>query len=554
MKFSYGLAAALIGAAAIVAVQPQIAIPQEQQALNDKAIGDMARDVTVLINGQNPGSGVIIAKQGNTYYVLTAKHVVATQDEYEVFTSDAAKYPINYATVKKLPGVDLALVQFTSNKNYRVAEIGDSDKVTEGATVYTAGWPRPGRAITQAIYQITKGSVSGRPLQALEDGYGLVYTNITRGGMSGGPVLDAQGRVVGIHGRAEGEPILNPDSGNVVDVKSGFNLAIPINNFLQLAPQQGINLAYLGDTFSLDKTISGHTETVFSVAISPDGQTLASGSYDKTIKIWNRNTGKELRTLTGHSARIWQIAVTPDGQSIASSSNDATIKIWNLSSGQLLQTITNGDSGLNSSVSSIAFSPDSQILASGGYAPQRNIIKIWNKSTGKELRTLTGHSDFVNSVAFSADGQTLASGSSDRTVKIWNPNTGELLRTLTGHSSLVSSVAISSFGQIIASSSADKTIKIWNLKTGELLRTLEGHTGSVKAVAIDPYSHILASGSDDGTIKIWNLYTGQMLNSLEVRNAQRQFVPVNSLTFSNDGQFLINAVGANVNIYQVAKR
>ena len=550
MKFFYGLSAAIIGATPIIVLHQQMAVTQEQQTvLNDKAIGDMARDVTVLINGQNPGSGAIVAKQGNTYYVLTAKHVVATQDQYEIVTSDAQKYPINYATVKKLPGVDLALVQFTSNKNYRIAALGDSSQISEGATVYTAGWPRPGRAITQAIYQITKGSISGRPLQALEDGYGLVYTNITQSGMSGGPVLDAQGRIVGIHGRAEGRPIVDPDTGATVDVKSGFNLAIPIDTFIKLAPQQGINLSYLGDNFSSNKALSGHSNAVLSVAISPD-----SGSYDKTIKIWNIKTGKELRTLTGHSNRVWQIAMSMDGQNIASGSNDATIKIWNLGSGQLQQSITNGDSTSNSSVSSISWSPDNQTLASGGYAPQRNIIKIWNKSTGKELRSLIGHSDFVNCVAFSADGKILASGSSDRTVKIWNPNTGELLRTLQGHSIFISSVAISRFGQIIASGSGDKTIKIWNANTGELLRTLQGHTATVKSVAIDPYGHILASGSDDGTIKIWNLYTGQMLHSLEVRSVQRQFIPVTSLAFSNDGQTLISTAGANLMIWQVTKR
>jgi S1-C subfamily serine protease len=213
MKFSYGLSAALIGAVIAIA-QPQIAL---SQTADDQAIGRMAKDVTVVINGQNPGSGAIIAKQGNTYYVLTAKHVVATQDEYDIVTSDAQSHQLDYRTVRKLPGIDLALVQFTSDQKYRVAQLGNSDQITEGASVYTSGWPHPGRAITQRIYQITKGTISGRPLQALEDGYGLVYTNITRSGMSGGPVLDAQGRIIGIHGRAEGEPIFNPDTGTTVD-------------------------------------------------------------------------------------------------------------------------------------------------------------------------------------------------------------------------------------------------------------------------------------------------------------------------------------------------
>lgn len=552
MKFSFRELTTIIGAAAIVVVQSQIAVTQ-QQTLDDKAIGEMAKDVTVLINGQNPGSGVIISKQGNNYYALTAKHVVATQDQYEIVTSDAKIHPLNYSTVKKLPGIDLALVQFTSDQNYRVAELGDSDQISEGATVYTAGWPRPGRAIAQAIYQMTKGSISGRPLQALEDGYGLVYTNITRAGMSGGPVLDGQGRLVGIHGRAEGEPVFNPDTGATVDVKSGFNLAIPINTFLKVAPQAGVNLSYSGDNFSPDKFLSGHSQSVKSVAISPDGQTLASGSYDKTIKIWNRTTGKELRTLSGHSNRIRQVAISPDGQTLASSSDDATIKIWNISTGQLLQNITNGDSRSDSSVSSIAFSPDSQTFASAGYAPQSNIIKIWNKSTGKELRTLTGHRDFVNAVAFSPDGKTIGSGSSDKSVKLWNSETGELLRTFTGHSNWISCVAISRFGQIVASGSADNTIKIWNRNTGELLRTLEGHSDIVRSIAIDPYAHILASGSDDGNIKIWSLHTGQLLHTLEVRSPQGQIVAVNSLAFSGDGQILISNAGVGLRIWQVKR-
>ncbi|MEQ8994890.1 MAG: serine protease [Coleofasciculus sp. B1-GNL1-01] len=184
-NFFYGLSAALIGSSAIVVVQPQIAIPQtvDEQA---QAIASFARNTTVVINGQNPGSGVIVSRDGNTYYVLTAKHVVATQDEYEIVTSDGVKYSLDYGMVKKLPGLDLALVQFTSDKHYPIALVGDSDTATEGGTVYISGWPHPGRAITQRIFQITSGKISGRPLESLDNGYDLVYTNITRSGMSGG--------------------------------------------------------------------------------------------------------------------------------------------------------------------------------------------------------------------------------------------------------------------------------------------------------------------------------------------------------------------------------
>ncbi|MEW6491201.1 MAG: trypsin-like peptidase domain-containing protein [Cyanobacteriota bacterium] len=168
MKFFDGLSAALIGVA-IVVMQPQVAVPQtltgDEQAIAQgapaKPIATMAKDVTVVINGQNPGSGVIISKQGNTYYVLTAKHVVATQDQYEIITSDVTKHLLDYGTVKKLPGVDLAVVQFTSNQNYRVAELGNSDQVTEGATVYTVGWPHPGRAFSGDGQTLISGGDDG---------------------------------------------------------------------------------------------------------------------------------------------------------------------------------------------------------------------------------------------------------------------------------------------------------------------------------------------------------------------------------------------------------
>ncbi|MEQ8994888.1 MAG: serine protease [Coleofasciculus sp. B1-GNL1-01] len=170
-----GLSAALIGSSAIVMVQPQVAV---SQTLDEQAIASLAKEVTVIINGQNPGSGVLIAKQGNTYYVLTANHVVPTPDEYEIITFDGTKHTLDYDTVKKLPDVDLAVVQFTSNQSYRVAQLGNSDTVVEGATIYISGWPHPGEAITQRIFQITSGKISGRSQSSLEDGYALVYTNV----------------------------------------------------------------------------------------------------------------------------------------------------------------------------------------------------------------------------------------------------------------------------------------------------------------------------------------------------------------------------------------
>ncbi|NCS42520.1 MAG: protein kinase [Microcystis aeruginosa BS11-05] len=196
----------------------------------------------------------------------------------------------------------------------------------------------------------------------------------------------------------------------------------------------------LVDTPFLYKTLTGHSDMVTSVVYSPDGRYLASGSDDKTIKIWEVATGKELRTLTGHSDRVSSVAYSPDGRYLASGSSDDTIKIWEVATGKELRTLTGHSSWV------------------------------------KELRTLTGHSGWVQSVVYSHDGRYLASGSGHNTITIWEVATGKELRTLTGHSSRVESVVYSPDGRYLASGSSDDTIKIWEVATGKELRTLTGHS------------------------------------------------------------------------------
>lgn len=223
----------LAGFTQLAHLQP---LPQSSLSVTQVTQADIAtltQQVTVVINGQNPGSGVIIGKQGNTYTVLTANHVVASPDEYQIVTADGVEYPLNYTTVRRLPNLDLALVQFTSNQPYAIAQMGDSEVAQPGTLVYIAGWPHPGIAITERIFQMTPGQISGRSQSGTESGYELVYTNITRSGMSGGPVVDTFGRLIGIHGRAEGQAIYNPDTGDTVDIKSGFNLGIPLDTFIE---------------------------------------------------------------------------------------------------------------------------------------------------------------------------------------------------------------------------------------------------------------------------------------------------------------------------------
>jgi WD domain, G-beta repeat len=284
------------------------------------------------------------------------------------------------------------------------------------------------------------------------------------------------------------------------------------------------------ENVSLACTFTAHFQTVNSVAISPDGQTLVSGSFDNTIKIWQLSTGRELHTLTGHSMSVNSVPISPDGQTLVSSSDDKTIKIWQLSTGRELHTLT----GHSSNVRSVAISPDGQTLVSGSYKE----IKIWQLSTGQELRSLTGNFSEVRSVAISPDGQTFVSGSYDKTIKIWQLSTGQELRTLTGHTDCVYSVAISPDGQTLVSGSFDNTIKIWQLSTGQELRTLTGHSDLVISLAISPDGQTLVSGSYDKTIKIWQLSTGQELRTLTGHSSH-----VQSLAISPDGQILVSGSG-----------
>ena len=277
-------------------------------------------------------------------------------------------------------------------------------------------------------------------------------------------------------------------------------------------------------------TLPGHSSFVNSLAISPDGKILASGSWDKTIKIWNLETGEFIGTLTGHSDRVNSVAISGDGKMLASGSSDETIKFWNLDTGELLFTFP----GHSMEVNSVAISPNGLVIASSGGAD--NTIKLWNLRTGELLRTLRGHLDNVNSVVFSPDGKILASGSSDATSKVWDVESGKLLRTLSGLNVGVNSVAIGPDGQILASVSNDYTIKLRNLQTGSLLRILNSNSDRGKgvpslemneglhilqnyvsrgdSVAISRDGLTLASGCDDNTIKIWNLLTGELLSSL----------------------------------------
>ena len=250
--------------------------------------------------------------------------------------------------------------------------------------------------------------------------------------------------------------------------------------------------------YTLGRHPDRHTDSVRSVAFAPDGQILASGSKDQTVKLWRVSDRTLFCTLAGHTGPVGSVIFAPDGQNLAAGSGDKTIKLWRVSDGFLTRTLARHTSYVNS----VAFSPDGQSIASGSWD---KTIKLWRVSDGFLSNNLKGHTSYVNSVAFSPDGRILASGSGDQTIKLWNANDGSLIHTLAGHTSYVSSVAFAPDGQSIASGSFDQTIKLWRVSDGKLLCTLEEHTDVVRIVAFSPDGQIIASGSLDETIRLWRI-------------------------------------------------
>ncbi len=229
MNHKYTIPAALIGVS-IVLVQPQIA----RAICSNSQVDATAEKITVLIDSKEPGSGVIIKKEGNNYTVLTAYHVVKNQNfEYTIVTPDEQRYTLNYQTIKRLSNkIDLAVLQFTSNKDYQVAKLGNSDTLTRRANVYVAGFPKATASVKLSIYDCRDGKLmdinTNINTSVNNNGYNLIYNNPTLPGMSGGPVLNDQSQVIGIHGT--GEPAIDVDvdkiNSTVATVKSGRNLGI----------------------------------------------------------------------------------------------------------------------------------------------------------------------------------------------------------------------------------------------------------------------------------------------------------------------------------------
>lgn len=280
-------------------------------------------------------------------------------------------------------------------------------------------------------------------------------------------------------------------------------------------------------------TLSGHANSIAAIALSPDGKFFASGSYDRTVKLWHLGTGALVSTFEGHLAPVLSVVFSLDGHTLISGSVDDSIRLWNVADGTLNTKLTASTASVMAL--SVEISPDGQALVSGS---DDHTVKIWHLQTGRLLRSLT-HPRAVCAVDISPDGQFLVSGSSDNAIRIWNFSTGELLHTLTDHNRDINSLVVSPDNKLLASGSSDNTIRFWKMRTGRLLRTLTGHLDWVRAVCFSPDGRTLASGADDCTIKLWDVTTGRLRHTLTgSRNGHQN--DVNTVIFSRDGRTLIS--------------
>ena len=308
-------------------------------------------------------------------------------------------------------------------------------------------------------------------------------------------------------------------------------------NILQLTPD-GTVTSSLAEVEGVPSNphklaLEGHRSDVLAVAFSPDRRTLASGSRDRTIRLWDTETGQHKLTLEGHTSGVTCLAFSPDGSTLASGSWDHTIRLWDANTGEPLQTLEEHTDG----VRSVVFSPDGRTLASGGYDNQ---LRLWDTETGQHKPALQGHTDYIRSVVFSPDGNTLASGSYDRTLRVWDANTGEHELTLEGHTDGVLAVAFSPDGHTLASGSYDGTLRVWDAETGQQKLTLEGPMDDVNSVAFSPDGNTLVSGGYVDTIlfygdtlQLWDVDTGHPLQTLKGHR-----YAIASVAFSGDGSLL----------------
>lgn len=271
--------------------------------------------------------------------------------------------------------------------------------------------------------------------------------------------------------------------------------------------------------FYLFKILRAHILPLTNCAFNKSGDRFITGSYDRTCKVWNTNTGEELLTLEGHKNVVYAIAFNnPFGDKIITGSFDKTCKIWNSQTGELIHTLR----GHATEIVCLSFNPQGDIVATGS---MDNTAKLWDVDTGTELCTLLGHTAEIVSLCFNQTGDMLITGSFDHTTKLWDVKTGRCIHSFAGHKGEISSCSFDWSGERCITGSIDRTCKIWNVKTGACINTLRGHNDEILDVCFNSTGTKLVTASADGTARVYNTMTGACISILVGHEGEISKVP-----------------------------
>ena len=334
----------------------------------------------------------------------------------------------------------------------------------------------------------------------------------------------------------------NPDGATLAGVMNSPPTDALTAGAPSLFPRDPGNFICLWDVATGDIRFT-KSKGIYSFACSPDGVTLAGGSWNGTIHLWDAATGKEIKTLMGHTDAVISLAFSPDGTTLVSGSEDNTICLWDTATEEHVKIL-----GHTNGVRSLAFSPNGLTFVSGSW---NGTIHLWNAATRKHIRSFKGHTEGINGLMFSLDGATLFSMSHDKTIRLWETTTGEHRKTLIGYMEDLQSLAFGPDGIMLATGedfSFDKehSIYLWNTATGEHIKTLTGYEARAESLAFSPDGTILANGGYR-TINLWNVATGEHIKTLRgpnKANNERLYYhgeEVSNLTFSPDGTILASS-------------
>jgi WD40 repeat protein len=450
--------------------------------------------------------------------------------------------------------------------------------------VYAYGYP----AINKPRYPTRQAKfLSGIINKALptdnnHNGYVIVFDLPAIGGISGSPVCDENGEVIGIYGltyksnenltlgipistyqqyasidRAKlpapsSQPKINKRKARTIpqpdrSTNINFNLAYSFNgiDLLPVTPDSQTFETLFKNSNENNQRLSGSSS---SVAISPNGQTFITGDSEGNLEVRHLQDGQVYQNLNSDKRLrlIRLITISPDGETLISGSV-SDITITRLQDGKTLHHLYTK----HKIITSIAISPNGETFITGGLDDKT--IRVWGLRDGQLLRTFSsGHQDWVKALAISPDGQTFITGSLDNTIKVWRLQDGQLLRNLIldgnrlrSSNLRVNAIAISPDGKTLVSGS--KAIKVWGLEDGKLLQTLNNYE-NVNVIAISPDGQTVFSGNEDNTIKVWRLQDGKLLSTLRGHQST-----INSLVISPDGRTLVSGSSdRNIKVWQVS--